>query len=97
MIFVAYYLDKLGIKGELSHGNACVSYQHANMIVTKEHATSSDVIALARDMQQRVYQQFGIIPQPECVLVGFKEHPFITDNQRNSTCTELKPNSLLQP
>ncbi len=75
--FVAYYLDKLGVKGELSVGNAVVSHQHANMLVTKPGATSADVIALARRMQEMVRDQFGIIPQAECQLVGFKQNPFL--------------------
>lgn len=72
--FVAYYLDKIGIKGELAVGNAIVSYQHANMIVTKPGATSADVIALARKMQELVHEKFGIIPHAECQLIGFKEN-----------------------
>lgn len=73
--FVAYYLDKLGVKGALAVGNAQVSYQHANMLITKPGATSSDVIALAKLMQNKVRESFGIIPQVECQLVGFKENP----------------------
>jgi UDP-N-acetylmuramate dehydrogenase len=78
IIYVAYYFDKLGFKGQLSIGNAFVFHLHANMIVTKEHATSHDVIALARIMQERVYQEFGMLPQPECRLMGFKEYPLLT-------------------
>ncbi len=51
MIYVAYYLDKIGIKGELTVGDATVSYQHANMIVNRGNATSSDIINLVRTMQ----------------------------------------------
>lgn len=76
--YVAYYLDKIGVKGDLTVGNACVSYQHANMLVTKAGATSMDVIELARKMQELVYKQFGIMPQAECQLVGFKEYPLYT-------------------
>ncbi len=75
--YVAYYLDKLGVKGELFVGNAVVSHQHANMLVTKQGATSADVIRLARKMQELMRGQFGIIPQPECQLVGFKDNPFL--------------------
>lgn len=75
--FVAYYLDKLGIKGESSVGNATVSYQHANMIVTTPGATSKDVIGLALKMQELVKEKFGITPQPECRLVGFKKWPLL--------------------
>jgi UDP-N-acetylmuramate dehydrogenase len=75
--YVAYYLDKIGVKGNLSVGKAIVSHQHANMIVCKPGGTSSDIVTLARTMQQKVADQFGIIPQPECQLVGFCEYPFI--------------------
>ncbi|MBP9765322.1 UDP-N-acetylmuramate dehydrogenase [Candidatus Babeliales bacterium] len=75
LIFVAYYLDKIGVKGELTIGDAVVSHQHANMIVNKGHATSTDIIQLAQKMQQLVMQQFGIKPHAECQLVGFKNDP----------------------
>lgn len=75
MIFVAYYLDKIGVKGALSVGDAIVSYQHANMLVNRGNATTNDLITLARTMQELVHKEFGIIPQPECRLIGFKEYP----------------------
>jgi UDP-N-acetylmuramate dehydrogenase len=77
LIFVAYYLDKIGVKGALSVGDAVVSHQHANMLVNKGHATSTDLITLARIMQEKVYAQFGVLPQSECELVGFREYPLI--------------------
>ena len=78
MIFVAYYLDKIGVKGELSVGQATVSHQHANMLVNKGNATSSHIITLARTMQELVLEQFNIIPQPECQLIGFNEYPLLS-------------------
>jgi UDP-N-acetylmuramate dehydrogenase len=77
VIWIAYYLDKIGVKGSLSVGDAIVSHQHANMIVNRGCATSTDIINLARLMQQKVYQSFGILPQPECRLVGFKQYPLL--------------------
>ncbi len=82
--FIAYYLDKIGIKGNLCVGKACVSYQHANMIVTQKGATSSDVINLAQKMQQLVFENFGIIPQPECQLIGFKDWPLFKFKSHHS-------------
>lgn len=76
-IWVAYYLDKIGVKGALKVGDASVSYQHANMLVTGPQATSADVATLARTMQELVLKEFGIIPQPECILVGFKNNPLL--------------------
>lgn len=77
MIFIAYYLDKLGMKGELTAGDAIISYQHANMIINRGTATSHDIITLARTMQQKVFDAYGIIPQPECQLVGFSKYPLL--------------------
>jgi UDP-N-acetylmuramate dehydrogenase len=77
VIWVAYYLDKVGVKGNLRHGNATVSYQHANMIVAEPGATSTDIITVARTMQTLVFEQFGIIPQPECQLIGFDQYPLL--------------------
>ncbi len=77
MIYVAYYLDKLGIKGELKIGGAIVSHQHANMLVNTGSATSKDIIELARTMQEMVYDKFKIICQPECIFVGFDNYPLL--------------------
>lgn len=75
--FVGYYLEKVGVKGFLQIGGAGVYHLHANMLVTQEGASTNDVIAVAKTMQQRVKDQFGIIPQPECRLIGFKEYPLL--------------------
>lgn len=77
MIYIAYYLDKIGVKGELKVGAAIVSYQHANMIVNTGNATTGQIIELVYKMQELVYKNFGIIPQPECRFFGFKEYPLL--------------------
>lgn len=82
MIYIAYYLDKLGIKGELSQGDAVVSYQHANMLVNRGSATSADIAGLARRMQEMVRDRFGVIPNPECQLIGFREYPLLQVSTR---------------
>lgn len=75
---VAFYLDKVGVKGTLSKGQAIVSRKHANMLETKEGATSADVINLAREMQKLVYKNFGLVPVPECRFLGFTSFPLYT-------------------
>jgi UDP-N-acetylmuramate dehydrogenase len=80
LIFVAYYLDKIGVKGTLRVGDAIVSYQHANMIVNLGNATSQDIIELAKKMQELVHEQFNILPQPECQLIGFAQYPLLTQS-----------------
>ena len=88
LIFVAYYMDNVGIKGTLRIGNAMVSHQHANMIVTLDNATSNDVVAVARAMQEKVYTKFGLLPQSECELVGFKKYPLWTLQELQAHITE---------
>lgn len=75
IIYVAYYLDKIGVKGQLRVNNAQVSHQHANMIVNMGNATSADIINLARAMQELVHKEFGIMPQAECQFIGFDTYP----------------------
>jgi len=77
MIYVAYYLDKLGVKGHLKEGDAVVSHKHANMIVNKGNATSTDIVTLAKKMQLLAKENFGIVPQAECQLIGFKAYPLL--------------------
>jgi UDP-N-acetylmuramate dehydrogenase len=77
MIYVAYYLDKLGIKGQLQVGGAKVSHQHANMIVNLGYATSNDIIELARTIQLLMQKHYGIIPNAECQLIGFDTYPLL--------------------
>lgn len=77
MTFVAYYLDKLGIKGALKVGNCIVSHQHANMFVTQPGATSQDVINLVQTIQKMVLKEYGIVPKAECQLIGFKNNPLL--------------------
>jgi len=78
MIYIGYYLDTLGIKGRLEVGDAIVSSKHANMIVNQGNATTSEIIDLVRRMQQMVLDEYGILPQPECQLVGFEDYPLLT-------------------
>jgi UDP-N-acetylmuramate dehydrogenase len=78
MIYIAYYLDKIGVKGCEKVGDVHVSSQHANMLVNDGNGTSADIIALAQTLQKKIKEQFCITPQAECIFVGFKEHPLLT-------------------
>ncbi|MFC1854377.1 UDP-N-acetylmuramate dehydrogenase [Candidatus Dependentiae bacterium] len=74
--YIAYYLDKVGVKGSLRCNGAVVSHKHANMIITdRDNATSSDIIRLALKMQEIIHQEFNLVPQLECQLLGFEKYP----------------------
>ena len=68
---IAYYFEQLGFRGKLRIGDAMVSDQHSNMIVTTNNAKSHDIYTLAQMMQKAVLEKYGIKPEPECQLVGF--------------------------
>lgn len=54
----------------LPGSGAAVSGKHTLALVNRGSATASDVAELARYVQSRVLSQFGVILQPEPVLVG---------------------------
>ena len=63
-------LEEAGAKG-LRVGGAYVWAEHANVIVRGEGATSSDVLALARLMRNRVFFRFGVVLEPEVCGIVF--------------------------
>lgn len=62
-------LDRAGCKG-MREGGAEVSSLHANFIVNRGGATSSEVAVLARRMREAVLGKFGVTLEPEIVLWG---------------------------
>ena len=62
--FAGRLLEAAGAKG-LRVGGAFVWEEHANVIVAGDGATSSDILALARLMQLRVRDRFGVVLEPE--------------------------------
>jgi len=62
-------IDELGLKGERV-GDAEVSPVHANFIVNRGHATSTDIIGLVRKIRARVKSERGIELEPEVLLYG---------------------------
>jgi len=74
---VGYLLEQCDCKG-LRIGDAQVSKEHANWIMNLGSATQQDVLALAREMQTRVKQKFGIDLEPEVQFIsncGPLDHP----------------------
>jgi UDP-N-acetylmuramate dehydrogenase len=65
----AALIDAAGLKGERV-GGATVSVKHANFIVTEPGATSADVVALIRLIQDRVARTSGVRLETEVRLIG---------------------------
>lgn len=55
---------------EAQIGDAQLSPRHANFLVNNGHATATEIIALARQVQQAVKEKLGISLEPEVRYVG---------------------------
>jgi UDP-N-acetylmuramate dehydrogenase len=62
-------IEQAGLKGH-SAGGAAVSEKHAGFIVNKGGATSSDVLKIAREVQEKVRSESGFILEPEPRIIG---------------------------
>lgn len=77
-LFAGKLLDEVGAKG-LTSGSAEVSSKHANFIVNTGGASGNDVYSLMKLLQHRVYQERGIVLEPEVTLVGeFPGEPLLS-------------------
>jgi len=60
----AWLLDKLGWKGQ-KHGGAEVSPMHALVLINTASATGEEISVLADRMVASVFDEFGIVLEPE--------------------------------
>ena len=67
-ISVGKIIDELGLKGK-SIGGATVFDKHANFIINKDSATSSDIISLIEFIENEVYNKKGIKLEREVKIV----------------------------
>lgn len=68
-LFAAKLIDDCGLRG-LHVGDAQVSEKHAGFVVNTGNATASDILALIREIQQRVYAASGVMLEPEIRIIG---------------------------
>ena len=61
---ISLLIDRLGLKG-LKIGGAQVSEKHAGFIVNTGGATAKDVLELIAIIKERIYTEYGIIPEEE--------------------------------
>ena len=67
----AWLVEESGFSKGYTRGPAGISRRHALAIVNRGGATAADIIALKDEIQQRVFDSFGLRLQPEPVFVGF--------------------------
>jgi len=66
-------IEVAGLKG-LRRGGAMVSEKHANFIVNTGRATAADILALMREVQERVLAATGIRLEPEVRILDDHHH-----------------------
>ena len=66
----AWLIDRAGIERGRAVGGAAVSSKHVLALTNHEGATAADVVALAREVRAAVEDVFGVVLDPEPVLVG---------------------------
>ena len=67
--FAGKLIEDSGLRG-YSVGGAMVSDKHCGFVINKGEATSKDVYKLIHDVQNTVYEKFGVRLEPEVILLG---------------------------
>lgn len=67
--FSAALIDQAGLKG-YRVGGAVVSEKHAGFVINDGGATAEDVLAVMRHVRKTVYEQSGIMLEPEVRLIN---------------------------
>ena len=67
--FAGALIEQSGLKG-YTVGGAQVSEKHAGFVINKGGATATDVITLIRDVQNKVYEKFGVKLETEVKIIG---------------------------
>ena len=66
--FAAALIEECGLKG-LSVGGAQVSEKHSGFVINKGGATCADVVALMREVQDKVLEKTGVRLEPEVEIL----------------------------
>ena len=67
--FAGKLIEDAGLKG-CRIGGACVSEKHSGFVVNKGGATASDIIKLIKKIRMTVNEKFGVMLEPEVVILG---------------------------
>ena len=67
--FAGKLIQDAGLKG-VSVGGAQVSTLHSGFVINRSGATATDILQLIALVQNRVYDQFGVMLEPEVRIIG---------------------------
>lgn len=66
----AWLIERSGISKGMRRGNVAISDKHTLALVHLGGGSTAELVGLAREVQSRVQDQFGIVLEPEPTLVG---------------------------
>lgn len=66
--FAGKLIEDAGLRG-FSIGDAAVSEKHCGFVINRGNATASDILALIREVQKRVYESSGVKLEPEVKIL----------------------------
>jgi len=67
----AWLVEQAGFKKGYSRGPVAISRKHSLALVNRGGATAKDIMALKDEVQQKVFEVWGVQLHPEPVFVGF--------------------------
>ena len=67
--FAGKLIEDSGLRG-YTVGGAMVSDKHCGFVINKGEATSKDIYTLIHNVQNTVYEKFGVRLEPEVILLG---------------------------
>ncbi|MGC8626212.1 MAG: UDP-N-acetylmuramate dehydrogenase [Acidimicrobiales bacterium] len=68
----AWLVERAGFARGYRKGGAAISSKHALALTVLEGGTAADLLALAREVRDGVHERFGVVLEPEPVLVCLK-------------------------
>jgi UDP-N-acetylmuramate dehydrogenase len=68
----AWLVEQAGFYKGYSQGAVGISRKHSLAIVNRGRATAKDIVALKNEIEQKVFDRWGVRLQPEPVFVGFQ-------------------------
>ena len=69
---VSKLIDELGLKG-YTIGGAQISKKHAGFIINIGSATCQDCLKLIQYIQEKIFDAYGFVPEPEVKIMGAKD------------------------
>lgn len=67
--FAGKLIQDAGMKG-YKYGNAMVSDKHSGFVINTGDATATEVLQVIDDVRKKVYDDFGVMMEPEVKIIG---------------------------